>query len=69
MALDESSDAAKDVAEEYGGITFVIEKSDVEAAGPLTVDYHQSEVGEGFVIRPDQVGESSCGSCSGSCGS
>jgi Fe-S cluster assembly iron-binding protein IscA len=68
MALDESSDPEKDVTEEYGGVTFVIEKSDAEAAGPLTVDFHLGDSGEGFVIRPDQVGESSCGSCSGSCG-
>ncbi|MGE5554112.1 MAG: hypothetical protein ACM3XZ_09380 [Betaproteobacteria bacterium] len=68
MALEESSDAEKDLREEFGGLTFVIEKSEADTAGPLTVDYVQNEVGEGFVIRPDQLGESACGSCSGSCG-
>jgi Fe-S cluster assembly iron-binding protein IscA len=68
MALDESSDVEKDLTEEYGGITFVIEKSDAEAAGPLTVDFRQGDGGEGFVIRPNQADESSCSSCSGSCG-
>jgi Fe-S cluster assembly iron-binding protein IscA len=68
MALDESSDAQKDLTRELGGLTFVIEQSDANAAGPLTVDYLQNETGEGFVIRPDQAGESSCSSCSGSCG-
>ncbi len=68
MALDESSDAEKDLTEEFGDLHFVIEKSEAEAAGPLTVDYLENETGEGFVIRPDQLGESSCTSCSGSCG-
>ncbi|MDI6869741.1 MAG: hypothetical protein QME79_00035 [Bacillota bacterium] len=68
MALDESSDPEKDVTAELGGLRFVIDKSEADAAGPLTVDFLQNDTGEGFVIRPDQLDESACGSCSGSCG-
>lgn len=68
MALEESSDAEKDVTEEYGGITFVVEKGDAEAVGGLTIDYLTNSTGEGFVIQPEGA-SSSCGSCSGSCGS
>lgn len=69
MALDESSDDTKDLVEEHGGLTFAIERGDADAAGPLTVDFVSDQAGEGFVIRPDNAGASSCGSCSGSCGS
>lgn len=67
MALDESSDAEKDLTEEFDGLRFTIEKTDAEAAGPLTIDFVQDGSGEGFVIRPDQASESACDSCS-SCG-
>lgn len=68
MALEESSDAGKDLVEEHGDLRFVIERADAEAAGSLTIDYLQDTTGEGFVIRPDRAVEGSCGSCSGSCG-
>ncbi|MGE5508664.1 MAG: hypothetical protein ACM3RP_09325 [Chitinophagales bacterium] len=68
MALEESSDAEKDIVEEIGGLTFVLDKSEMEPIGPVNIQYEVGPSGEGFIIKPERQPEGACGSCSGSCG-
>lgn len=67
MALEESSDAEKDVVEEIGGLSFVLDKSEMEPIGAVNIQYQVGPNGEGFIITPERQVAGACGSCSGSC--
>ena len=64
MALDESRDNDKII--ENKGITFLIEKGLFEQSQPITIDFNEGPMGEGFAIdsQISSKGSSSCGSCS-----
>lgn len=64
MALDEPRDG--DEAFDDNGLKFVIEKSLLDRAKPLKVDYTNSAFGSGFSIASSlQMGASCATSCSG----
>jgi Fe-S cluster assembly iron-binding protein IscA len=63
MALDESKE--NDEVFKKNGITFVIEKTLLESAQPITVDYISTGMGSGFKLTSSMDSQSSgCGSCS-----
>jgi Fe-S cluster assembly iron-binding protein IscA len=64
MALDESRDNDQVIAD--SGITFLVEKGLFDQAQPITIDFTEGPMGEGFAIdsKMAKKDSSSCGSCS-----
>jgi Fe-S cluster assembly iron-binding protein IscA len=60
MALDEPRDDDEQI--EDNGIKYLIEKSLLEKAKPINVDFVDSAMGSGFKITSAMSGGSSCGS-------
>ncbi|MBN1665032.1 MAG: hypothetical protein JW943_15650 [Deltaproteobacteria bacterium] len=65
MALDEPQNTDEVIGE--NGITYLIEKTLLEKAKPIVVDFIDTDQGKGFKLTSSLVLESSCGS-SCSCG-
>ncbi|HOO39224.1 MAG TPA: hypothetical protein PLU81_06325 [Deltaproteobacteria bacterium] len=65
MALDEPNENDEVFTE--AEFTFIIEKSLLEQAKPVNIDYISNAMGEGFVISTGMASDADCGSCS-SCG-
>jgi iron-sulfur cluster assembly accessory protein len=66
MALDEANE--NDTTIESNGFTYLVEKSLLEEAKPIKVDFISTEQGEGFIITSN-LKSSACGSGCSSCGS
>lgn len=62
MALDEPNENDEVFTE--AEFTFIIEKSLMEQAKTVNIDYISNDMGEGFVITSGMKSNSSCGSCS-----
>jgi iron-sulfur cluster assembly protein len=63
MALDEPQ--ASDEVFDEKGIKFIIEKDLFDRAKPISVDFVQSAMGAGFMIKSElSKGGEGCGSCS-----
>lgn len=61
MALDEPKE--NDEIIEDNGVTFLVEKTLLEQAKPINVDFVESAMGAGFSITSNmQMGNSECGS-------
>jgi iron-sulfur cluster assembly protein len=64
MALDEPQ--ANDELFDEKGIKFIIEKDLFDRAKPISVDFVQSAMGAGFMIKSELTKSEGCGS-GGSC--
>jgi Fe-S cluster assembly iron-binding protein IscA len=62
MALDEPKEGDEIIKD--NGVTYLIEKSLLEKAQPINVDFTESPMGGGFSITSAMVQGNSCGSCS-----
>ena len=62
MALDEPQ--ASDEVFNEKGIKFIIEKELFDRAKPISVDFVQSAMGAGFMIKSELSKGEGCGSCS-----
>lgn len=61
LALDEPNET--DEVIEAGGFTFIVEKSLLEEAKPIRIDYIANSMGEGFIITSALSRKSDCGGC------
>ena len=61
MALDEPND--KDEVFTEAEFTFIIEKTLLEQAKPVNIDYISNDMGEGFVITSGMASDADCGGC------
>lgn len=61
LALDEPNET--DEVIETGGFTFIVEKSLLEQAKPIRIDYIMGSMGEGFIITSALSKKSDCGGC------
>ncbi len=66
MALDEGNE--NDERIETEGFTYLVEKSLLEEAKPIKVDFISTDQGEGFIITSNLKSACSSGGCAG-CGS
>jgi Fe-S cluster assembly iron-binding protein IscA len=65
MALDEPKD--DDETFEENGVTYLIEKSLLEKAKPINVDFIETDTGSGFSITSSMSQGASCESSCSSC--
>lgn len=65
MALDESQENDEVITER--GITFLIEKNLFEEAKPISIEFVESAMGSGFMVKSSLAKSGGCGSSGSSC--
>lgn len=65
MALDESQENDEVITEK--GITFLVEKSLYQEAKPISIEFVESAMGSGFMVKSNLAKSGGCDSSGSSC--